>query len=238
MNIIKHENHYLAALNTKLIVDMNQKEVQSDIIKILSKTYLDSGKIIDTKELLSLSGGVLNEVKRYFPNLKVGELDLCFQNGVRGQYGENFGLNIVTFHKWIKAYLNEEKRAEALKIKNTPQREPKKEYTEADKLRIREDFIQYAKSTYQKTGLFGSFQASINDIYKILVETGEILADEHLTLIDEAYDVVLEDLEQRMKTNDLMLRRKLTAQKETLTKDSKEVLTMAKQITIEDLWNN
>ena len=39
-----------------------------------------------------------------------------------------------------------------------------------------------------------------------------------------------------MKTNDLMLRRKLTAQKETLTKDSKEVITMAKQITIEVLW--
>ena len=237
MNIIKHENHYLKALNTKLIVDMNQKEVQSDIIKILSKTYLDSGKIIDTKELLSLSGGVLNEVKRYFPNLKVGELDLCFQNGVRGQYGDVFGLNIVTFHKWIKAYLNEEKRAEALKIRNTLQTEPKKEYTEADKLRIRNEFMVHAKKTYLNSGHFGVFEASIGDIYKILVDTGKCDETDFQSNIDEAYDVILEDLEQKMKTNDLMLRRKLTAQKETLAKDSKEVLTMAKQITIEDLWN-
>jgi len=237
MNIVKHENHYLKALNTKLIVDMNQKEVQSDIIKILSKTYLDSGKIIDTKELLSLSGGVLNEVKRYFPNLKVGELDLCFQNGVRGLYGDNFGLNIVTFHKWINEYMKEDKRAQALKIKNAPYIEPKKEPSPEEKIKIRDEFISHVEYTYKNSGHFGVYSACIDEVYKVLVQIKKIIDIEYTYNIDEAYDVVLEDLEQRMKTNDLMLRRKLTAQKETLTKDSKEVITMAKQITIEDLWN-
>lgn len=235
-NIIKHENHYLAALNTKLIVDMNQKEVQSDIIKILSKTYLDSGKIIDTKELLSLSGGVLNEVKRYFPNLKVGELDLCFQNGVRKQYGEYFGLNIVTFHQWIKSYMAEDKRAEAIKIRSTPRIETIKEYTAEDKLRIRDEFMNHAKSTYMKSGTFGLYEPSIADIYKILVARDELTESEYTSNVDEAFDYVIEDLEYRSKTNDILLRRKLIAQKETITLDSKEVINMAKQITIEDLW--
>jgi hypothetical protein len=39
------------------------------------------------------------------------------------------------------------------------------------------------------------------------------------------------------KTNDLLLRRKLIAKIETLTLESKEVINMAKQITIEELWN-
>lgn len=237
MNLIKQNNHYLTALNSKLIVDMQQTELKDRVIKTLAKTYIDCGKVIESKELMSLSNGVINEIKRYFINLKIDELDLCFQNGVRKQYGEYFGLNIVTFHQWIKSYMAEEKRAEALKIRSTPKIEPIKEYTEQDKIRIRDEFMNYAKSTYLKSGTFGLYEPSIADIYKILVDTNELIDIEYTYNIDEAFDYVIEDLEYRSKTNDILLRRKLIAQKETLTHDSKEVINMAKQITIEDLWN-
>lgn len=237
MNLIKQNNHYLTALNSKLIVDMQQTELKDRVIKTLAKTYIDCGKVIESKELMSLSNGVINEIKRYFINLKIDELDLCFQNGVRKQYGEYFGLNIVTFHQWIKSYMAEEKRAEALKIRSTPKIEPIKEYTEQDKIRIRDEFMNYAKSTYLKSGTFGLYEPSIADIYKILVDTNELIDIEYTYNIDEAFDYVIEDLEYRSKTNDILLRRKLIAQKETLTMDSKEVINMAKQITIEDLWN-
>lgn len=236
MNLIK-QNHYLTALNSKLIVDMQQTELKDRVIKTLAKTYIDCGKVIEPKELMSLSNGVINEIKRYFINLKIDELDLCFQNGVRKQYGEYFGLNIVTFHQWIKSFMAEDKRAEALKIRSTPRIERIKEYTDEDKLIIRDEFMSYAKSTYKKTGHFGLYEPSIGDIYKILVETNELTKSEYASNVDEAFDYVIEDLEYQSKTNDLLLRRKLIAQKETLTMDSKEVINMAKQITIEDLWN-
>ena len=232
-----NDNHYLTALNSKLIVDMQQQELKDRVIKTLAKTYIDCGKVIESKELMSLSNGVINEIKRYFINLKIDELDLCFQNGVRKVYGEYFGLNIVTFHQWIKSFMAEEKRLDAIKIRSTPRIEPIKEYTAEDKLRIRDEFMSYAKSTYLKTGHFGLYEPSIGDIYKILVETNEVIDIEYTYNIDEAFDYVIEDLEYRSKTNDILLRRKLIAQKETITLDSKEVINMAKQITIEDLWN-
>lgn len=237
MNLIKQNNHYLTALNSKLIVDMQQNELKDRVIKTLAKTYIDCGKVIESKELMSLSNGVINEIKRYFINLKIDELDLCFQNGVRKQYGEYFGLNIVTFHQWIKSYMAEEKRAEALKIRSAPRIEPIKEYTAEDKLRIRDEFMNHAKSTYMKSGVFGLYEPSISDIYKILVDTNEVSNIEFNANLQEAYEYVIEDLEYRSKTNDILLRRKLIAQKETLTMESKEVINMAKQITIEDLWN-
>jgi hypothetical protein len=237
MNLIKQQNHYLTALNSKLIVDMQQNELKDRVIKTLAKTYIDCGKVIESKELISLSNGVINEIKRYFINLKIDELDLCFQNGVRKVYGEYFGLNIVTFHQWIKSFMAEEKRLEAIKIRSTPRIEPIKEYTAEDKLRIRDEFMSYAKSTYKKSGHFGLYEPSIGDIYKILVETNEVSNIEFNANIQEAYDYVLEDLEYQSKTNDLLLRRKLIAKIETLTMESKEVINMAKQITIEDLWN-
>jgi hypothetical protein len=232
-----NDNHYLTALNSKLIVDMQQNELKDRVIKVLAKTYIDCGKVIESKELISLSNGVINEIKRYFINLKIDELDLCFQNGVRKVYGEYFGLNIVTFHQWIKSFMAEEKRLEAIKIRSTPRIEPIKEYTEEQKLNIQDEFMTFHKSRYLKLRNFGSYEASIESIYKILVDTNEVSNIEFNANMQEAYDYVLEDLEYQSKTNDLLLRRKLIAQKETLTMESKEVINMAKQITIEDLWN-
>jgi hypothetical protein len=232
-----NENHYLIALNSKLIVDMQQQELKDRVIKVLAKTYIDCGKVIESKELISLSNGVINEIKRYFINLKIDELDLCFQNGVRKIYGEYFGLNIVTFHQWIKSFMAEEKRLEAIKIRSTPRIEPIKEYTEEDKLRIRDEFMTFHKLRYLELRNWGSYEASIEGIYKILIDTNEVSNIEFNANMQEAYEIVLEDLEMQSKTNDLLLRRKLIAKIETLTMESKEVINMAKQITIEDLWN-
>jgi hypothetical protein len=232
-----NDNYYLIALNSKLIVDMQQQELKDRVIKVLAKTYIDCGKVIESKELISLSNGVINEIKRYFINLKIDELDLCFQNGVRKVYGEYFGLNIVTFHQWIKSFMAEEKRLEAIKIRSTPRIEPIKEYTAEDKLRIRDEFMTFHKLRYLELRNWGSYEASIEGIYKILVDTNEVSNIEFNANIQEAYDYVLEDLEMQSKTNDLLLRRKLIAKIETLTIESKEVINMAKQITIEDLWN-
>jgi hypothetical protein len=232
-----NDNHYLTALNSKLIVDMQQNELKDRVIKVLAKTYIDCGKVIESKELISLSNGVINEIKRYFINLKIDELDLCFQNGVRKVYGEYFGLNIVTFHQWIKSFMAEEKRLQAIKIRSTPRIEPIKEYTAEQKLNIQDEFMTFHKSRYLKLRNWGSYEASIEGIYKILVDTNEVSNIEFNANMQEAYDYVLEDLEYQSKTNDLLLRRKLRAKIETLTMDSKEVINMAKQITIEDLWN-
>jgi hypothetical protein len=131
----------------------------------------------------------------------------------------------------------QEKRLEAIKMRSTPRIEPIKEYTEEDKLRIRDEFMSYAKSTYLKTGYFGLYEPSIGDIYNILVDTNQVSNIEFNANIQEAYEYVLEDLEMQSKTNDLLLRRKLIAKIETLTIESKEVINRAKQITIEDLWN-
>jgi hypothetical protein len=131
----------------------------------------------------------------------------------------------------------EEKRLEAIKTRSTPRIEPIKEYTAEDKLRIRDEFMSFHKSRYLKLRNFGSYKASIESIYKILVETNEVIDIEYTYNIDDAFDYVLEDLEMQSKTNDLLLRRKLIAKIETLTIESKEVINMAKQITIEELWN-
>lgn len=237
MEIIKHENHYLKALSSQRIVDMPNDVLKTEIILILSKTYLDAGKTITTPELKSLSGGLINEIKRWFDKLKIDELKIAFENGNRGEYGDNFGLHITTFHKWMKAYLKEDKRIAAIKTKNAPKVEIKSEPTEAEKIKIRDEFINHVEYIYKRTGYFGIYEASIDMVYKVLVETNKLSENDFESEKQNAYDDILIDIEERMRTNDIQLRRKLNEQKETLTMESKEVINMAKQLTIEQLWN-
>jgi len=237
MEIIKHENHYLKALSSQRIVDMPNDELKKQVIMILAKTYLDAGKSIESKELTSLSSGLINEIKRYFDKLRIDELKICFENGLRGVYGDYFGLNVLTFHKWIKGFLIEDKRVEAIKIKNAPKVEVKPEPTEAEKIKIRDEFINQVEYIYKRTGYFGIYEASIDMVYKVLVETNKLSENDFESEKQNAYDDILIDIEERMRTNDIQLRRKLNEQKETLTMESKEVINMAKQLTIEQLWN-
>ena len=74
-------------------------------------------------------------------------------------------------------------------------------------------------------------------VYKVLVETNKLSKNDFESEKQNAYDDILIDLEERMRTNDIQLRRKLNEQKEALTMESKEVINMAKQLTIEQLWN-
>lgn len=244
MNIIKNENHYLKALNSKLIVDMPHIEAQTKIVDILTQLYFDNGRVITAKELILLSGGVINEVKRYFQRLKIEELELCFNNGIRGEYGEFFGLNIVTFHKWIKAFLIEDKRVEAMKLKNTPQIEAKKESTQDELKQGRLDYIVAAKGWYfnpnkvNKSDRFGSFGTNIELLYNNMVEFEQLKADNYLDNLEKAHEILDYEYEQMAHSDDREARKIANINRPKLNKDSKQVINQAKQITIENLWNN
>jgi len=45
------------------------------------------------------------DIEHQYPYLRINELQVAVNNGVRGEYGDNFGLNAATFNKWIKNYI-------------------------------------------------------------------------------------------------------------------------------------
>ena len=58
---------------------------------------------------------LLEEIKTSFKSIRIDELVIAFKNGARGEFGEFFGLSVVTFNKWINGHQISEKRREALK---------------------------------------------------------------------------------------------------------------------------
>jgi hypothetical protein len=119
--ITKTENPYILALTSSRIMEMKKADAVKEMIDIVSKTYFEAGQQMpgsdvqaQSKNLQILSAALHEEVKLSFKFIRMEELRLAFRNGVRKQYGEWYGINIATFHGWIKGYLAEEKRREAL----------------------------------------------------------------------------------------------------------------------------
>ncbi|MDR3245019.1 MAG: hypothetical protein LBT50_01140 [Prevotellaceae bacterium] len=79
--------------------------------------FLCAGQSPEKRDVLFICREVLKDLKTKYKALTLKEIEYCFANGVRGEYGENYGINVASISKWLKAYYNSQERAEANKAK-------------------------------------------------------------------------------------------------------------------------
>ena len=152
------KNSYQLALESNRISEMKKPDLEKIFIELFMKTYFEAGQVVpgfDTKQQsihLKLLSNALHEEMAGFKFLRIEELRLAFKNGLRGEYGEYFGLNIKTFHQWIKGFQFDEKRKQALQKKKAESEkvlEPVMTRTEAEwgwKLAIEDQFRKFKES--------------------------------------------------------------------------------------------
>lgn len=123
---VTNKNPYFLALQSKKIMELPRAEAQQEMCNLISKTYFEAGQAIpggearaQAKHLQLISGALYEEVRLSFPFLRADELTIAFRAGVREEYGQNFGINIISFHKWIKGYTGDIKRKEAQQALNS-----------------------------------------------------------------------------------------------------------------------
>lgn len=112
---IENEGTLLIALKSTRILDMQKQAATERISEMLTQVYYAAGQKLDGKDLSLLTQAVHLEVKNYFNFLRIEELRIALNEGVRGQYGEYFGINIKTIHGWIRSYQVSENRKQKLK---------------------------------------------------------------------------------------------------------------------------
>jgi hypothetical protein len=118
------ENRVAVALQSRKILEMQKSEALTQMLNIISITYFETGQKTDDKMLAVLAKTTYEEVKEYFKWLRIGEMKVAFANGTRGEYGDYFGINIKTFHGWIKAFQTSEIRKAELQKKNQQEEPP------------------------------------------------------------------------------------------------------------------
>lgn len=119
----------LQGLKKEIVQAVNSENLQKvlsekegfKIVRALIDSYISRAKIIsgfnafqlDDNDRRMLVDEIITTVKKY-QWLCVGEIDVIFSEGLRGNLGETFGLTALSVETWIKTY-QFTKRTEAMK---------------------------------------------------------------------------------------------------------------------------
>lgn len=130
--ITETQNPYVLALQSKRVTALKKQEAVNEYIDMLTKVYFEAGHAMpgktkeeQVKQLQILSIAFHEEVQTYFKFMRVDEIRQALKNGVRKQYGDFHGINIASLHNWIKGYISDENRKQALlKLKQENEKEP------------------------------------------------------------------------------------------------------------------
>jgi hypothetical protein len=94
-----------SAIMIKNVDDKNV--VVKSIHQFINRCIADKGININADEIEYLKRSVTDDIMSEFQTLTIEDIGLCFKMGVRGDLGEYFGLNTVSFYGWLKKYKNE-----------------------------------------------------------------------------------------------------------------------------------
>jgi hypothetical protein len=106
----------LEALRTPKLQELGIREREESVYKIVKALYIQTGQENNDKDVRFLSKLLENDVTTYSHYLKIGELEIALNNGIREMYGKFYSLSLVTFNKMIKKYLQSPERKKALAL--------------------------------------------------------------------------------------------------------------------------
>ena len=91
------------------------QEILPYVNRILLQTYALVGfKPPSEHDLGLLIAKVATDLQESYPSLTLQEVELCFELGAKGEYGDFMGLNLRTITRWLKTYQTSELRYRAI----------------------------------------------------------------------------------------------------------------------------
>ena len=93
----------------------DEKKLKKEFLQLISELANTLNQSKSGEDKAMLTQGLVLEAINYFPNITIPEVRIALNCGIRGEYGQYFGLSIASFHNFIKSFLAEEKRQIAIK---------------------------------------------------------------------------------------------------------------------------
>lgn len=109
---------FVQASQGKQLHTSKRSVIEDELSDLIGITYFEAGvkPLEATTELFALVDATIKDLMLNFRFMTMEEIKKAFHFGVRKHYGDYFGLNVVTFHNWVKSYQSDQKRAEAMKL--------------------------------------------------------------------------------------------------------------------------
>lgn len=180
-----------------------------------------------------------------YPSLRLHEIPTAFGNGIRKEYGEFFGLSVVSFEQFIKGYLASPKRTNLVKdVANISETKP--EPTAEDKFNTGKALCIELFEKYKASGQFG---LSVLTVYEFLNSLNLIPKDYKTGIYGQALDATVANKRSEITLcTDLHKRRLLNGELEILleniandgitTDQHNEVLRNGKKIILKNWFDD
>lgn len=164
----------LKTLQDPMVKDINDDELFLYCKKAVVAAYADTGYSIpgeteedQQKELDYQINTLQRDVRIMYPTLRPNEIVIAISNGVRGMYGEFYGISPVTLISFVKSYTMDTERISALRALHEPV-ECTNEVTDNDKIRIAQECVREAYFEFKKNGFFEDYGNAVGNALKRL----------------------------------------------------------------------
>jgi hypothetical protein len=241
------QNKIVMALQGKIMKDCTDLELAVKISACVEKAWFDLGlrPVSDTDfDLLKLN--LMNECRISFYNLTLDELQAAIHNGVRGKYGEVFGLSVIGVTKWLASYMTAMERQEGKKQLEKLKEEAKPEPTPDEKFTIGKHLCINLFETFKKSG---QFDRTLLAVYEFCKQYDLIDKDYRKGIYKEALDLLVKakeleanlcmDFRKRIRLKEDLELLKDNASNDGVTTDQdSDVKRMGKQIALKNWFND
>lgn len=145
------------ALQSPRVMNEKSNKVFNYLNLLVVKVYAIAGQakpeIMDQNFMVT---ELHKDVITRFKSLTLQEVDIALTNGVKGDYGEYFGLNVKSFNKFLNAYTFSEERGRAIeagrnRIDSSKQITAKGSITKEENERISIENTLYTFNEYKQT---------------------------------------------------------------------------------------
>lgn len=174
------ERDFVKARYGLKIIELDEAETVNTVLQLINKALMELGQSPTgnsagerSKYLMAMSHLIINDVKFYFPQLTIAELGQAIRRGIRHEYGEYFGFNVISVHRFVQGYLESEDRNNALsrqklylESRNVPE-----EPSEEEKERMMEEGFEHCRQYFRRTGKILDI-GNVN--YQYLVDQGKL----------------------------------------------------------------
>lgn len=203
---------------------------------LIAKTFLRAGQTSDEETLNFMSVDLTTIIKKRYWFLTVQDLEKAFENGIFGEYGEYYGLNVRTFDSWLSKYDKyrvENKQYE--RIEPSKMIESTATMTTMEIEKIMQEAFERKLDEYEQTGMIYD---PGNAIYDWLDSKGKINLSKELKLelLDKAKRMLIAGKKQEMVKIDAELRTPYLVvinELENSQPTDKRIISKAKKLALE-----
>lgn len=192
-------NKAWAILKQDMVKNLPKHDLFKTVLLSVAKAFADTNtKEISDEDRSYLVNELTDNILKYHPSIRLNEVPEAIAQGIRGRFGEFYGLSVVTFGRFIEQYLLSDKRTSMVKqlpADDTPRPVPD--------LQTQFDTARYnAMQALQRKKDGRDLSAIATSVYNFLdrIKLLEFTAGEKYDMMDDAVRELIKELKYKLIT--------------------------------------